>query len=314
MKNKILLLANGFWLMANGLFAQQLPLTNQYTINRFSLSPAYAGTGESFQVFGTYRNEWVGIAGAPQTKIITADGLICNNMGLGGSISSVEAGIFRNQSASFTYAYHAKLGSTQTLSFGLSLGLLESHVDVTSPAAQADPVAANNQNVNSLVLDGGFGILYRCKNFHAAISLPQMLGSKIKNADGNTTYSLAMQQSFDLGYKYAFNPDWTIDPVAKISMVKNAPAFYELAVPVIYKQKVWLVPIYKKTSFAVGIGGMPYSNFIAQYTYEFSSKGMMGQSSGTHEITIGWRMTSSKKKSDAPAPDAKKPYYQWLNK
>jgi hypothetical protein len=141
-----------------------------------------------------------------------------------------------------------------------------------------------------------------------------MISSKIKNADGNTTYSLAMQQQFNIGYKYECNPDWAIDPVAKISMVKNAPVFYELAVPVIYKQKVWLVPIYKKTSMALGIGGMPYKNFIAQYTYEFSSKGMMGQSSGTHEITIGWRMGSSKKKSDAPAPDPKKPYYQWLNK
>jgi len=296
--------------------AQQLPLTNQYTVNKFSLSPAYAGTGDGFQVFGTYRNEWMGISGAPQTKIISADGMVCKNMGLGGSISSVEAGIFRNQSASFSYAYHAKLGATQTLSFGLSLGLLESHVDVTSPGAQADPVAINNQNVNSLVLDGGFGILYRCKNFSAGISLPRMISSKIKDADGKTVYTLASHQNINLGYKYSFNNDWSIDPIVKISEVQmqNASLFYEIAIPVIYKQKAWLVPIYKKTCMALGIGGMPYSNFIAQYTYEFSSNGMMGQSSGTHEITIGWRMTASKKKSDVPAPDSKKPYYQWLNK
>lgn len=295
-------------------FAQQLPLTNQYTVNKFSLSPAYAGTGDGFQVFGTYRNEWMGMTDAPQTKIISADGLIAKNMGLGGSISSVEAGIFRNQSASFSYAYHAKLGSKQTLSFGLSFGLLESHVDVTSAAAQSDPVAANNNEINSLAMDGGFGILYRCNNFHVSASLPRLLSSKIKNADGNTTYSLAMQQSFNIGYKYAFNPNWAIDPIAKVSMVQNAPVFYEVAVPIIYKQKVWLVPIYKKTCMAFGIGGMFYSNFIAQYAYEFSSNGLMGQSSGTHEISIGWRIIASKKKSDLPAPDSQKPYYQWLNK
>jgi type IX secretion system PorP/SprF family membrane protein len=314
MKNKILLLANGFWLMANGLFAQQLPLTDQYTVNKFVLSPAYAGTSEAFEIFGTYRNEWVGISGAPDTKIITADGLVCKNMGIGGSISSIEAGIFRNQSASFTYAYHAKLGATQTLSFGLSIGLLESHVDVTSAGAQTDPVVANAQNFNSLVLDGGFGMLYRCKNFHAAFSLPQMLGSKIKNADGNTIYALAMQPSINVGYKYAFNSDWTIDPIVKVTKAINSNTSFELAVPIMYKQKVWLVPIYKNTAFGVGFGGMPYGNFIAQYSYEFSSTGMLAQSSGTHEITIGWRMQSSKKKTDVPAPDSKKPYYQWLNK
>jgi type IX secretion system PorP/SprF family membrane protein len=294
-------------------FAQQLSLTNQYTINKFSLSPAYAGTGETLEIFGTYRNEWMGIAGAPETKMISANGLVCRNMGLGGTISSMEAGIFRNQSASFSYAYHAKLSGAQTLSFGLSLGLLESHVDVTGQSAQADPVAANNQNVNSLVLDGGFGILYRCKGFHAGVSLPRMLSSKIKNADGNTTYSLAMQQQINVGYKYSFNNDWAIDPLIRISMVKNAPLFYEVAIPIFYRHKVWFVPIYKKTSIALGIGGALCNNFIAQYTYEFASAGIMGQSSGTHEITIGWRM-NARKKSEVPAPDSKKPYYQWINK
>lgn len=305
------LILNFLFLILN-CFAQQLPLTNQFTVNKFSLSPAYAGTGDGFQIFGTYRNEWVGVSGAPETKIITADGMIFKNMGLGGSISSIDAGIFRNQSASFSYAYHAKLGAAQTLSFGLSLGLLDSYVDVTGPAAQSDPVAANNQNINSMVLDGGFGILYRCKNFRAAVSLPRMLNSKIKNADGKTAYTLATQQQVDIGYKYSFNPDWTIDPSIRISMMlNNANTVFSLAVPIIYKQKVWLLPIFKNTSQALGIGGILYNNFIAQYTYEFSG-GDVGQLGGTHEITIGWRMIASKKKSDVPAPDPKKPYYQWL--
>ena len=300
-------------LLPTGLFAQQLPLTNQHTINKFSLSPAYAGAGEGFEIFGTYRHDWMGVAGSPLTKIISANGMVCKGMGLGGTISSQEAGIFRNQTASLSYAYHVKLGGTQTLSFGLALGLLDSHVDVSGSAAQADPVAANNQGINSLVLDGGFGLLYRCKSLHAGISLPRLMSSKIKNTDGNTVYSLAMQQNIHFGYKYSFNTDWAIDPLARISMVKNAPLFYELAIPIIYRQKVWLAPVYKKTSMALGIGGIPYTNFIAQYSYEFSSKGVMAQSSGTHEITIGWRM-AAKKKTDVPAPSSKKPYYQWLNK
>ena len=293
--------------------AQQLPLSNQYTINKFSLSPAYAGVGGAFEVFGTYRNDWMNIPGAPETKMISADGLVCKNMGIGGTISSIEAGVFRNQSATFSYAYHLKLGTAQTLSFGLGLGLLESHVDVTSPAAQADPVAANNQNVNSLVPDASFGILYRYNNFSAGISLPRMLGSTIKNADGKTVYALAPQQSVHLGYKYSFNADWAIDPMLKISMVQNAPLFYEIALPVIYKEKIWFTPIYKKSSMAFGLGGIPYNNFIVQYTYEFSSMGIMGQSGGTHEITIGWKMFA-KKKSEVPDPDSKKPYYKWISK
>ena len=312
MRNKILLFASSFWLLASGSFAQQLPLSNQYTINKFSLSPAYAGTGDGFEIFGTYRHDWVGVPGSPLTKFISADGMVCKGMGLGGTISSQEAGIFRNQTASLSYAYHLKLGAAQTLSFGLALGLLDSHVDVAGTSAQADPVAANHQGINSLVFNGGFGVLYRCKGFHFGISLPNG-GTQIKNANGVGVYSFVPQINGSIGYKYSFNNDWTIDPILKISKVYQGGPFYEVAFPIIYKQKVWLAPIYKKTSIAVGIGAVPYKNFIAQYSYEFASMGIMGQSSGTHEITIGWRMPV-KKKTDVPAPDSKKPYYQWLNK
>ncbi|MBI3501594.1 MAG: PorP/SprF family type IX secretion system membrane protein [Bacteroidetes bacterium] len=314
MIHRILLFASGFWLLASGGFAQQLPLSNQYTVNKFALSPAYAGTGDAFEIFGTYRKDWANVAAAPEYKVISANGMCCKNMGFGGMIASQKAGIFENLSASASYAYHAKLSGEHILSFGLSLGLLESHINLAGAAGQMDdPVVLNNANVNSMVFDTGFGILYRFKNLHAGISLPRMLSSKIKNSEGTAVYTLAAQQQFNIGYKYSINKDWVIDPLVKVSMVKNVPAFYEVAIPVIYKNTIWVAPIYKKTSMAFGLGGKPYDNFIAQYSYEFSSSGIMGQSGGTHEITIGWRM-HAKKKSEVPAPDKKKPYFDWILK
>ncbi|TAL58054.1 MAG: type IX secretion system membrane protein PorP/SprF [Bacteroidetes bacterium] len=293
--------------------AQQLPLSNQYTINKFSLSPAYAGTGEAFEVFGSYRNEWMNIAGAPESKMVSANGIICKNMGLGGTLSSQQAGIFQDLSASASYAYHVKLADKNFLSFGVGLGLLESRVNIAGSTAQSDPIAANNADVNALVMDAGFGILYRFKALHTAITIPRMISSQIKDVNGNTVYTLAMQQGFNIGYKYPINNDWAIDPVIKISMVKDASMFYELAIPVVYKNKIWIAPFYKKTDMALAVGGSPYSNLMVNYAYEFSSKGIMGESGGTHEIALGWRMVT-KKKSETPAPDAKKPYYEWILK
>ncbi len=314
MKKRILLFASVFCLLFSVGFAQQLPLSNQYTINKFSLSPAYAGTGEALEIFGTYRKDWTNVAGAPEYKVISVNGMCCNNMGLGGTIAVQKAGIFENISASFSYAYHLKLSGEHKLSFGLALGLLESHVNLAGAAGEMnDPVAVNNANVNKTVFDAGFGILYRYKGLHVGISAPRIYSGKIKNADGTTVSTLPMQEQINIGYKYSINADWAIDPLAKISMVQNAPTFYEVAIPVIYKEMVWVAPIYKKTSIAFGIGGKPYDNFVAQYSYEFSSMGIMGQSGGTHEITLGWRM-HAKKKSEVPAPDKKKPYLDWILK
>ena len=291
--------------------AQQLSLSNQYTVNKFWLSPAYAGASGGFETFGTFRSEWMNVPNAPETKYISADGMVCKNMGLGGSVSTQQAGIFTNISASASYAYHMQMG-TNMLSFGLGAGLIESHVDLSGADAQNDPVAMNS-DVSDLALDAGFGVLFRCKSLHAGFSIPRMLNTKIKDEDKSKVYSLGAYYRLHAGYAYTINADWAVDPALLINLPENAPMYYELAVPIKYKQKMWAVPIYKKSAIAFGIGGMPYGNFTAQYSYEFSSKGIEGGSGGTHEITIGWRM-ASKKKSDTPAPDSKKPYYEWLNK
>ena len=109
MTKRILLLASGFWLLASGSFAQQLSLSNQYVVNKFWLNPAYAGAGEGFEAFGTFRSEWMNVPGAPETKMISVNGPVCKNMGLGGSVSTLQAGIFTNISANVSYAYHLRL-------------------------------------------------------------------------------------------------------------------------------------------------------------------------------------------------------------
>ncbi len=295
-----------------GLFSQQLALSNQYLVNKFWSSPAYAGAGEGFEAFGSFRTEWMNVPGAPETKFISANGIISKNMGLGGSVSTLQAGIFTNIAASASYAYHLRLPGSQTLSFGLGLGLLESHVNLSDAGAQADPVAANS-NVSALAFDASFGMLYRIKKLSVSFSAPRMMNGKIKDSDGNKIYAFGPHYRGIVGYSYSFNNDWGIEPTAAISMAENAPLFYDIAVPVVYKKKVWLSPIYKKTHIAIGIGGIPYSSFVVNYSYEFSSTGIMGESGGTHEITIGWRM-SARKKSDVPAPDSKKPYIDWILK
>lgn len=312
MIKRTLLFASGFCLSASALFAQQLSLSNQYVVNQSFLSPAYSGASGGFEVFGTYRKEWADVAGAPETKMISANGIICKNMGVGGSITSQQAGIFQNISASANYAYHLKLASVHQLSFGLGLGLLESRVNLAGNAAQSDPVAMNNQDVNDLVLDANFGALYRFKKIYAGVTVPRLLSSKIKSDQDTVIYSLAPHYRNYVGYSYSINKDWGIDPVAVVSFAENSPMFYEVAVAVKFQQRIWLSPIYKKSEIAIGLGGIPYDNFVVNYSYEFASKGIMGEAGGSHEISIGWRMMQKKK--DQPKPDAKKPYYEWLNK
>ncbi len=290
------------------MIAQQLSLSNQYVVNKFSLSPAYAGAGEIFEAFGNYRRDWMGISGAPETKSIYADGLVYKNMGLGGSVTSQQAGIFTNLSANLNYAYHLHLSGFHYLSLGIGLGVIENHLDLSSKGAQDDPIALN-ANRTSTMMNASFGIVYRNRVIDFGFSAPQLLKNKTMDTH---LYYLETQYQGHLSYKVALNKTWAIAPTAIVMLPKDAPTFYEIAIPIIYQNKIWLTPTYKKSSIAIGLGARICSNFIFNYSYEFSSMGISGQSSGTHEITIGWKL--NKKKNDEPTPDAKKPYYKWLGK
>ncbi|MEI6488647.1 MAG: PorP/SprF family type IX secretion system membrane protein [Bacteroidota bacterium] len=301
-----LLLAGSLGLIPQQMLSQQISLSNQYVVNKFSISPAYAGAGDNLEVFGSYRRDWMGVTAAPETKSIYANGIIGKHMGLGGNVTSMQAGIFTNLSANLNYAYHVHINGNHFISLGLGLGVIENHLDLSSKGAQDDPVA-NAANRTTTMMDASFGIVYRNRKLDVGFSAPRLLSNA---AVDKHMYFLSSQYQGHIGLKQNLNKSWTIAPIAIVSMPQNAPLFYEIAVPVMYQNKIWIAPSYKKSSIAVSIGARLLTSLVFNYSYEFASSGIASQSSGTHEITLGWRF--AKKKTDEPTPDSKKPYYEWV--
>ena len=61
-----------------------------------------------------------------------------------------------------------------------------------------------------------------------------------------------------------------------------------------------------------------FNKIVMNYTYEFSGKGMLSKSSGTHEVSIGILIgnlaKTSKKSSSVFESEPEQPYYEWLDK
>ncbi|MFH1320241.1 MAG: PorP/SprF family type IX secretion system membrane protein, partial [Bacteroidota bacterium] len=212
-------------------------------------------------------------------------------------------------------AYHLKIAAVQSISFGLSAGVMDNHVNLSNIRSEspADPYIINNQDVRATTFDASFGILYRYQKLNFGIVVPRLLESKINDEEENLLYQLKMHYRVHLSYLFDIDKDWQVEPFVVINKSANGDLFYEVAPLVKYKQLVWLAPTYRKeNSFAINIGGVPYNNFIVNYSYEFSGDGMLGSSSGTHEVSIGYLF--GKGKTDVPPPDSKKPYYEWMGK
>ena len=101
-------------LMATQLHAQQLPVYNLYPQNRILINPANTGDGGGWSGFLHSRNQWVGIQDAPKTISFGVQGMLNDNMGVGGYLVSDRAGLIDRLSINLSYAYRVKLTEDQS--------------------------------------------------------------------------------------------------------------------------------------------------------------------------------------------------------
>ncbi|MBI2968370.1 MAG: PorP/SprF family type IX secretion system membrane protein [Bacteroidetes bacterium] len=299
--------------------AQQLSYNNQYQVNKYSLSPAYTGYNYNLETFMTFRQAWSGLAGAPQIKMINANGRLMSNMGLGCSVISEQAGIFNGLSANLSYAYHLKINEMQSASFGLSAGIYDNYIDpsISKSEAGSDPVALLNQGIGSTEIEATFGALYRFQNLNAGIVVPRLLEPATTNDSDYTVYTLKRHYYFHLSYAYPINKMFSVEPFLVTRYAQNVPLFYELTVVGRYKGQYWLGLSYRKgSSIGVSLGILPHDRIAFNYSFEFSSSGIAGISSGTHELTLGFLIGENKNKMPSVfgtgVISSKKPYYNFM--
>ena len=84
---KRVFLASLIVLFATQVRAQFEPQFTQYMFNEMFINPAYAGSREHIALTALYRNQWVGIEGAPKTQTFSVHAPLRNEkIGLGFSI------------------------------------------------------------------------------------------------------------------------------------------------------------------------------------------------------------------------------------
>ncbi len=201
--------------------AQQQPYYTQYMMNNFILNPALAGIENYWDCKVSYRNQWVGINGAPTTLYLTINtplgktgydyetpttvpDLQAKNLGakqflmeytappahsgVGFTILNDKTGPLSRIAAYGSYAYHVPVGLRTSLSFGVSLGVQEVTVDQGAvdfgQANPVDPAVAGSGYLNKLEPDVNAGLWLSNKSFFVGLSAQQIIPVPINSTNG----------------------------------------------------------------------------------------------------------------------------------
>lgn len=271
---------------------QQLPFTTHYTVNPYTLNPAFAGTENRSQLFLNYRHDWASIPGSPRTYRMNGYGQLANNLFIGGELMSDLADVFYRFKAGVSVSYRLQLASNQYLSFGLAGHLFQSVIRLDQSVIQDsdDPVLRDLDRMLRSNFNTSFGLVYQADEFTIGFGMPVMIRTKEAYWSENS-HRFAYERAYNLYLSNRFEIDasWDFTPIILVQKTINQPTTVDLSAMFRYERQFWAGFHYRNSMvFGLNAGFKLINGILFHYSYEFGGGELLAQSGGTHEISIGW--------------------------
>ncbi len=294
-KIKILL---GLLLLSICSHAQQRPQYSLYYQNNYILNPAIAGIEDYFDTKLSYRNQWLGINGAPTTTYITSQGPLGNiekgHHGIGFNVIEDRTGPTSQLTIDASYAYHIPLTKRIKIAFGVSAGATQYSLatDQLVLDQNFDPAVPKNR-ASQLVPDLVAGIWIYSEQFYFGASMTQLLPSQVNfnTQDKNPLNRLQPHQFVTAGYKFFLTEDISLTPSVMIKHVSPVPVSFDLNGKLQYKDIMWLGTSIRRTDgFSLSAGFYISRSLNVSYAYDYTYSPLQQYTSGSHEIILGLQL------------------------
>lgn len=284
--------------------AQQRPHYTQYILNNYILNPALSGIENYTDVKLSYRNQWVGFPGAPQTMYASVHGPIGKkdykttatsfqvpgenprgrsyweqytasepHHGVGASIINFRTGYINRVTITGSYAYHVGLSSKMNLSAGFAGGLSTitidgSKVDLANPVDPA--IGTSAAQLRKIQPELNAGLWLYSDRFFAGLSAQQIIPQKLTLSDNSLQQSTLVPHLFTTaGYRFLVSEDINLMPSFMLRYITSMPLFMDVSVKAQYQDRAWIGGNYRiKEGFSV-MAGLNISNtFNLSYSFD----------------------------------------------
>lgn len=145
-------------------FSQDVPVYSQKLTNSFLYNPSVAGNMLGSATL-SYRQQWTGASGAPQTTFMSVHTPFARHrMGTGFNFYQENAGVNTNLYASGAFSYHVRITDRNMFSMGISAEYINSRIAYSRiDALDLDDVllAENQDNISKV--DFSYGMSYQTR-------------------------------------------------------------------------------------------------------------------------------------------------------
>jgi type IX secretion system PorP/SprF family membrane protein len=294
MKRILHTLAFGLVLIGMGMGsvqAQQLFRRSQFMTNSFLSNPAIAGTLPETPVTMTFRNQWTGFDGAPETMTLSGHTSLPNNLGIGAIVYSDDTGGAINRTGlEIAGSYTIDLNNYDAVSFGLSVMANQWSFDNDLDVWDVEDPALQYGLEQSLSFDAQFGMMVFGDGYSFGFAIPHLLQSST-GLQASSMSSVAENDNFRhfrfMGqYSFQVNNDFRLEPSGMVRLTERTPAQLDVYLRGWYADMAWVALGFRTNDAAiVGVGGQ-YGPMGLSYTYDITSTSASYFSPHSHEVTL----------------------------
>lgn len=222
------------------LYAQQDAQYTQYMYNTVSVNPAYAGSRGHLSIAALYRNQWLGLEGAPETQTLNLHTPVgYHGVGMGVSVVNDKIGPTSETYFDVDFSYTVRTSSDARLSFGIKASAHMMNIRYSElDEFDIDPQLQAQQDIkNQFSPNVGVGIYYHTDRFYMGFSAPRIL--ETTHFDESTVSTAKEQINWYLiaGHVWDLNPFLKFKPTVLAKVVQGAPLQVDISANFMFNEK-----------------------------------------------------------------------------
>ncbi|TAK40326.1 MAG: type IX secretion system membrane protein PorP/SprF [Saprospiraceae bacterium] len=295
--------------------AQQQFQNTQFMYYKLGYNPAYAGSQESPCISAIYRQQWLGLDGAPATMALTFNMPLMNQrVGVGANLYRQTIGITNIYNLDGVYAYRTRLGHGM-LGIGVmgSIRSMEQDFQLTT-ATQPKPEDPSipDGTVDKFLFNFGAGLYYNSENFYLGLSVPRLLENNIDFASADVFISREVQHVYLMGgLVLPVNDQLKFQPQAMLKYVGKAPVDLDGNVNLIIQDRYIVGITYRlggNKSSGVGesldilLAAQLTNNLLFGVSYDYTLSDLKDYSTGSIEASVHYCIGKAGKGKDYVNP------------
>lgn len=272
---------------------------SQYMMHQPFVNPAAIGSYGSLNGAGLFKQQWVGLEGAPSIQAFNVNSpLGTTNGNAGFSVVRDQIGVNNRIDIAGTYAYNLSIGANSKLALGVTgmAVLNQSNFSDATVNDANDPLFANDTRMHVLP-NFQYGMYYYTNKFYVGLSLPKLLLNSVTSDsagtdNASTSFDFAqMHYYLNAGYKFELSESLDLNASTLLKQISGAPFQFDLNAQVVFNDKLGIGVSYRSSKELVGLLSYQINEmFKLAYSYDFSLSKLGAYHAGSHEIMLLFQM------------------------